>query len=152
MGNPERWIRHKPLPQDIEISLEKLSPIFKREGVLLAYLFGSLASKEKPCARARNDVDLAVLTSGQPAWRLWDVITDTLGTDRLDLVDLRQASPVLRFEILRTGKPIYVSDEAIKADYELATLHEYRDTAPMRRNQAEVLRRRMAEWSRGEML
>jgi len=146
MGNPERWIRHKPLPKDIERSLENLSPIFEREGVLLAYLFGSLASNEGAEVRAKNDVDLAILTNGQPAWKLREAIANALGTERLDLVDLRRAAPVLRFEILRTGRPIYVSDEAVKDSYELDTLHVYRDTAPMRRNQAEVLRRRMAEW------
>jgi hypothetical protein len=68
-----------------------------------------------------------------------------LDTERLDLVDLRQDSPVLRSEILRTGRPIHIY-EVIKANYELTTLHGYGDIAPMRRNQAEVLKR-VAEWS-----
>ena len=70
-------------------------------------------------------MDLAVLTSTaeEPAWRLWEKIVDALGTERLDLVDLRRASPVLRFEIVRSGRPIYVSDEAAKERFILDTLH-----------------------------
>ena len=66
---------------------------------------------------------------------------------RVDLVDLRDASPVLRFEILRTGRPLYVANEEAQARFELATLHLYRDTAPLRRRQREYLQRRMVQWS-----
>lgn len=110
-------------------------PLFKKEGVLLAYLFGSLAGKGEKTPRPPGDVDLAMLTMEGPAYILHEDITDVLGTDRLDLVDLRQASPLLRFELLRSGRPIYVSDEDIKARYEMETLQLYRDTEPMRRRQ-----------------
>lgn len=157
MGCPERWTRFKPLPQDVEERLQKLKPLFEREGVLLAYLFGSLAEKAKDkdkdrdrdsdrgIARKPGDVDLAILTGEGPAYRLWDAIAEVLGTERLDLVDLRKASPVLRFEVLRSGRPIYVSDEALKERYEMDTIHLYRDTAPMRHRQMEYLRERVAE-------
>ncbi|NYT02794.1 MAG: hypothetical protein GKC10_08595, partial [Methanosarcinales archaeon] len=49
--------------------------------------------------------------------------------ERLDVVDLKSASPVLRFEILREGRPIYVSDQDIKERYEMETIHLYRVTA-----------------------
>jgi hypothetical protein len=55
-------------------------------------------------------VDLAILIKEKPAYELFEAIADVLGTDRIDLVDLRKASPVLRFEILRSGRPIYISD------------------------------------------
>ena len=155
LGCPERWTRFKPLPQDIEERLQNLTPIFEREGVLLAYLFGSLAEKAKDkdkdrdsdrgIARKPGDVDLAILTGEGPAYRLWDAIAEVLGTERLDLVDLQNASPVLRFEVLRSGRPIYVSDEALKERYEMDTIHLYRDTAPMRRRQMEYLRGRMVD-------
>ena len=47
MGIPERWNRHRQLPQDIKTRLESLAPFLEKEGVLLAYLFGSLAEKSK---------------------------------------------------------------------------------------------------------
>ena len=108
----------------------------------LAYLFGSLSRNQKG-----NDVDLALLVQGTPAFRLREAVVECLGTERVDLVDLRRASPVLRFEILRTGWPLYVADEEMQERFELATLHLYRDTRPLRRRQREYLRRRFAEWS-----
>lgn len=90
MSNPERWTKYKPLPQDIEKRLENLLPLFEKEGVLLAYLFGSLAQKGEKLTRPRppGDVDLAVLTKEGPAYELQEEIAEVLGTDRLDLVDL----------------------------------------------------------------
>jgi predicted nucleotidyltransferase len=146
MGIPERWKRHRPLPQDIEERLDSLASILEKKGVLLAYLFGSLAAKGKKAPRAPGDVDLAVLTREGAAWELQETLVENLGTDRLDLVDLRRASPVLRFEILRDGRPIYISDEEIKERYEMETLHLYRDTEPMRRRQREALKERMMAW------
>ncbi len=77
-------------------------------------------------------------------------ITECLGTERLDLVDLRRASPVLRFEILRTGQLLYAADQALSERFELATLRVYRDTAWLRRQQRAYLRERMELCSSGE--
>jgi hypothetical protein len=66
-----------------------------------------------------------------------------LGSERLDLVDLRRASPVLLFEITRTGSQIYSSDEAARERFFLDVLHLYRDTAPLRHRQRTALKRRM---------
>jgi uncharacterized protein len=115
-------------------------------------LFGSLAAKGEEAPRLPGDVDLAVLTGEGPAWELQESLVEWLGTDRLDLVDLRKASPVLRFEILRGGRPIYISDEEIIERYEMETLHLYRDTEPMRRRQRQALRERMAAWCSKEAL
>lgn len=147
MGIPERWKGHRPLPQGVAGSLEKLTPIFEREGVLLAYLFGSLAKAGEVGGREPHDIDLALLAKEKPAWKLWDEIAEALGSERLDLVDLRTAAPVLLFEIIRTGRPIYASDEATREHFVLDVLHLYRDTAPLRRRQRTALKRRMDRWS-----
>lgn len=145
MSNHERWTRHKPLPHDIEKRLESLVPLFEKKGVLLAYLFGSLAGKGEKLSRPRppGDVDLAILTKVGPAYELQEEIAEVLGTDRLDLVDLRKASPVLRFEILRSGRPTYISDDDLQERYEMETIRLYKDTEPMRRRQREALKERM---------
>jgi predicted nucleotidyltransferase len=145
LSNPERWTRYRPLPQDIEKRLENLVPLFEKEGVLLAYLFGSLVQKGEKLSRPRppGDVDLAILTKEGTVYELQEAIVDVLGTDRLDLVDLRKASPVLRFEILRSGRPIYISDDDLRERYEMETIHLYRDTELMRRRQRKVLKERM---------
>jgi len=147
MGIPERWKEHRPLPEGISGTLEKLTPIFEREGVLLAYLFGSLAKTGEVGEREPHDIDLALLTEEKPAWTLWDEIAETLGSERLDIVDLRTAAPVLLFEIIRTGRPIYASDEATRERFVLDVLHLYRDTAPLRRRQRTALKGRIDRWS-----
>jgi predicted nucleotidyltransferase len=139
---PERWKGFRELPPDIKEALERLVPLFEREGVLLAYLFGSLSR-----GQVGQDVDLALLTRDEPAFRLREAITDCLGTQRVDLVDLRRASPVLRFEVIRTGRPLYVADEEMQERFELGTLRLYQDTHPLRRQQREYLKERMAQWS-----
>ncbi|MDW8101162.1 MAG: nucleotidyltransferase domain-containing protein [Anaerolineae bacterium] len=138
MGIAERWKGFQKLPPDIEEALKRLPLLFEKEGVLLAYLFGSLSRGEEG-----NDVDLAVLIRNGPAFRLREAIIECLGTERVDLVDLRSASPVLRFEIVRTGRPFYVADEKVQERFELDTLHLYRDTGPLRRQQKDYLKRRI---------
>ncbi len=126
MGIAERWKRFAPLPSDMENRLERLGPLFDREGVLLAYLFGSLAQ-----GKAGDDVDPAVLDQEAPrtdplsggAFRLREPIVELLGTERVDLVDLRDAPPVLRFEILRTGRALYVADPKVQERFEMETIH-----------------------------
>jgi predicted nucleotidyltransferase len=138
MGTAERWRRFRELPPDIEAALLRLVPLFESQGVLLAYVFGSLR-KGGPA----HDVDLAILTRERPAFELRAAITQALGTERVDLLDLRSASPLLRFEVVRTGRLLYARSAAIQEDFELDTLHLYRDTAPLRQRQREYLKRRM---------
>ena len=142
MANQERWQRLQPLPDDIEQKLKTLNPFFSEEGVLLVYLFGSLG-KGLP----GNDIDLAILGGSKPVYQLREAFAEKLGTERIDLIDLESASPLLRFEIISTGRTLYAADELFHEEFELDTLHQYRDTAPLRRRQSEYLRERMAQWS-----
>lgn len=142
MSIPERWERVRQLPLDIKQKLPQLIPLFEQEDVQLAYLFGSLSQ-----AKQAHDVDLAILTQNQPAFRLREAITDCLNTERVDLVDLRSASPVLRFEILRTGQLLYAANEMLSEQFELDTLRLYKDTAWLRRHQDTFLKERMKRWS-----
>jgi predicted nucleotidyltransferase len=141
----ERWKRFPALPSKVEQTLGHLIPLFEQENVLLAYLFGSLGTDKEA-----NDIDLAVLVQDKPAYRLREQIVECLNTERVDLVDLVRASPVLRFEILSTGRPLYVADEELEQRFELETLHLYRDTRFMRRRHKEYLRERIAQWSSNE--
>jgi uncharacterized protein len=135
MGIAERWKSIRKLPPDIRARLDHLIPLFEQQGVRLAYLFGSLAHGE-----GDGDVDLALLRDGDPAQPLWSSIVDCLGTERIDLVDLATASPVLRFEVLKNGKLLYAADEQSLERFTMDTLHLYRDTAPLRSRQREYLK------------
>ncbi len=141
MGIKERWLGFEPLPPDIIERITQLKPVFEREGVRLAYLFGSLAS-----GRPAQDVDLAVLPRDSNLGQLRRMIAEALGTERVDLVNLKVASPVLRFEVISTGRLIYKSDDQAENDFEMAALREYRDTAYLRARQSETLQERTHEW------
>lgn len=141
----EKWKGFAGLPPDLRGRIEALPTLLENRGVALAYLFGS--TTDPSSEREAGDVDLAILTDGNPVERLRLDIQDALGTERVDLVDLRRAGPVLRFEIIRAGGLLYARDDETLNRFELDTLHEYRDTAPMRKRQAEYLRDRMRQWS-----
>jgi len=143
MGNPERWRRFEDLPEEVRDRLDELPDLLEAHSVRLAYAFGSMAEEG---ARA-DDVDLAILTDGEPAYTLRPALEEALGTRRLDLVDLRRASPRLRFQVIRDGRLIYARDDETLNRFELATLHLYRDTAVLRRRHRDVLRERMDAWS-----
>jgi len=69
-------------------------------------------------------------------------ICENLGTERVDLVNLRNASPLLRFEIISSGVLIYKRNDEIENNFEMAALREYKDTAYLRNRQEKILRAR----------
>jgi len=148
MGIKERWKGSRPLPEysDIEDRLDTLGAIFERNGVILAYLFGSLVR-----SRRAHDIDLAVLMPGRSLGDLRREVWDALGTERVDIVNLASTSIVMRFEIIRTGRLIYKMNSDVENRFEAAVMREYKDRAYLRRRQGEVLRERMRSWSLGGM-
>jgi predicted nucleotidyltransferase len=145
VGITERWKGFRDLPENMEQAVEKLVPLFEQEGVLLAYVFGSLAK-----GRNAHDVDIAILIREKPAYILRGKIWECLGTERVDLVDLAKAPPLLRFEIVRSGRCLYARDKDVLNRFEMETIHLYRDTAYLRKSQRDVLKGRIFRWSMKE--
>jgi predicted nucleotidyltransferase len=141
MSIKQRWHKFKPLPEDIRGRLGELNSLFEQEEVLLAYLFGSLVRGKG------NDVDMAALVDRDNLSRLREKLWEVLGTQRLDLVNLRTASPLLRFEVISTGVLVYKKNDDIENAFEMATIREYKDTAHLRKKQSLTLKERMQEWS-----
>lgn len=143
MSNPEKWHRFAPLPADSDQRLQALPTLLAEKGVIVAYLFGSYSLRP-----GANDIDLALLMpKGVPAFPLREAIADFLNTQRLDIVDLRQAKPVLQYEIISSGRSLYIADKAQKLDYELFILRRYKDTIHLRRQQDAILKEKIAQWS-----
>ena len=142
MGVAEKWKGLRPLPDNIRERLGLLTTLFEQAGVRLAYVFGSFLHKE-----ASADIDLAVLPGNKGLEDLREKICEILGSQRLDLVNLRTASPLLRFEVLSTGSLIFKKDESVENRFELSVIREYRDTAHLRRSQARMLEQRKKRWS-----
>lgn len=78
-------------------------------GVWAIHVFGSVARGD---AGPNSDLDLAVLLPpAEPRSSLWEnaqEISERLGRD-VDLVDLRRAGDVLRMQVLRHGRPLYIA-------------------------------------------
>jgi predicted nucleotidyltransferase len=141
MGIAEKWRGFRPLPSRLGDRLDLLDTIFKEADVVLAYAFGSFMNRE-----ASADIDLAVLPGNKDLGDLREKICEILSTQRLDLVNLKTASPLLRFEVLRTGSLIFKKNESVENGFELSVIREYRDTAHLRKLQAGILEDRKKRW------
>ena len=108
--------------------------------LLAGYCFGSQVD---PRRRNPRDVDIAVLPSETLSLRrmleLRSVITDVLATDAVDLVDLHQAGPVLKRQVIKSGRLLFARDQTLVNRFELCVLREYQDGAYRRRVQMHYL-------------
>jgi uncharacterized protein YutE (UPF0331/DUF86 family)/predicted nucleotidyltransferase len=124
VGLKEKHARLKPLPSDIGRRLDMVASVLVRHPVRLGYVFGSAVRDPA----AASDVDLAVLPEdGFSYAALYADLSTTLGTDRLDLADLRFASALLQWEAVTTGRRLLVASDLEAAVYEQAVRSRYRD-------------------------
>lgn len=131
---------------------ETLSAFFKkRDEVLLAYLFGSVAEDKQ---NKLSDLDIAVLVERdklgkldeQPFGYQVSAMTDLISllkTNDVDLVILNYATPLLSHEVIKYGEVIFCRDEEMRIQFEVRTLQQYIDTKPLRDIQHEYLVRRI---------
>ena len=79
--------------------------------VLAIYLFGSRSSGLQ---HAHSDIDLAILPeqklSETEVWALAQALAARYSRD-VDLIDLKQASTVMRMQVISKGQRLYCSDE-----------------------------------------
>lgn len=135
------------LAQRIPLLTEKLSAFPE---VTAVYLFGSFA-RGNP--RRGSDIDIAVYTRGSYSPRrrararteYIGAAAKTLGTDRVDVVVLNQAPVVLRHEVFRDGKLLYVRDRDDLSRFRVICSREYLDTIPLRRTFEKAYFRKIRE-------
>ena len=138
---------------DIEEYTEQLRQLFATYGVVLAYLFGSQAEGK---AGPISDVDIAVLLGPQVDRERWfQVQLDLIGEltslfhrNDVDVVILNEATPVLAYEVVRSGQVLYEAEPGTRVDYEVTALRRYADTEPLRRLQDRRLLERVEEYRR----
>jgi predicted nucleotidyltransferase len=110
--------------------------------VQVAYLFGYAARGEDA---TRSDIDVAVLADQSIHLRRQALLSEALGRItgegyRVDVVDLRTASPVLCWEVVRDGVVLVERDRLTRFDFEMDAIRRFEDTRPLRRIQHELLR------------
>jgi len=103
---------------------KEIEEIFRKHGVVLAYLFGSRA---KGLERKDSDYDIAVLFNRNVTImdeiKLALDIADKLKlpVEMIDITALNKADLLFKARILREGIPIYISDEDIRRRWERKT-------------------------------
>jgi len=110
-----------------------LEKFFKHlEYIELAYLFGSTARADNGIL---SDIDIAVYLKNvlskqehnQKRLELIAGLTTLLKSDRVDLVIMNSAPPVLNFEVIKVNMPVYVRDRDCKLDVEQKIMSRYLD-------------------------
>ena len=109
---------------------------------IAVYVFGSLAAG---AAAPDSDVDIAVLAAqplaAEARWHLAQALAITLGRD-VDLVDLRQASTVMRVQVLGSGKLLLEMARGARQEFEAVALGAYARLNEERRGIIEDIRAR----------
>lgn len=123
--------------KDIEDILEgNLESLVEEFNISLIYIFGSFA---KGTNRASSDIDIAFLINGDinPYTKLNILgrIIDILQIDDIDIVILNNANEVLKFQIIKYGKIIYMDSLYNKVMFESKTMSMYMDMEHFRKIQ-----------------
>jgi len=118
----------------------------KRDEFRVVYLFGSLA---RGIISNFSDIDIGVLLNedfvkesayGYRADLTAELIS-LLRTDKIDLVVLNHAPPLLAHRVVRDGIVLHCKDESERIAFEVRMLNRFLDTAPLRERQNEYLRK-----------
>lgn len=107
--------------------------------IQLVYIFGSVLTSN---SHAESDIDIAILIDES----FWKSLGDTLEyeselivmlqhlfeSDRIDLVLLNSAPPLLANEVISTGKLLYYDEPLRINNFIVRTKQRYLDTKPLR--------------------
>ncbi len=111
---------------------EKIGEFAAQKPIELVYLFGSQASGE---TKPYSDYDFAVLFDQnldkkarfEERLAIISFLTQLLGTDKVDVIDLALAPPALRYEAIAPRVVIFTKSEDERVTFEQKSLAEYFD-------------------------
>lgn len=122
----------------VEEIRKRLLPLCGDKGLQLILLFGSAVSGK---IHARSDIDLAFLFD-KPVdiLALTNRVIRLLHTDNVDVVDLRRASPLLKFAAVKSGMLLYEREPGMFNEFYSLAFRRYVDTKKLRDAQAVSIR------------
>jgi len=143
--------------KEIFSNLETIKKIFKENGVVLAYIFGSAAKKE---LTKLSDIDFSVLLDKTiPQNKYYQIrlsLLDRLGraikSKPIDIAILNNASPLLSQLVILQGKIIFCKDEDLRVNFQVKSLKEFDDAIYLRRVYYNYLEERVKKNKLGEMI
>ncbi|WP_097028619.1 type VII toxin-antitoxin system MntA family adenylyltransferase antitoxin [Clostridium peptidivorans] len=125
-------------------NLEKLINSYE---IKLIYIFGSYA---KGTNGKDSDLDIAIFLEDNynalDKLALIGEFIDIFKRNDIDLVILNNANSVLKHQVIKYGKLVYMENEDIKVNFEVRVLKEYMDMEPFRRTQMKYIK----EWAKKE--
>jgi uncharacterized protein len=108
--------------------------------VLFAYLFGSQARKD---TGPLSDLDIAVYLDETVEdlfsyrLRLIEMMMKILKDERVDIVVLNNANPLLRHEVMKVGI-VLKENKVLRVSFEVKTAKDYLDTVHLRQVQLKI--------------
>jgi len=126
-------------PETISETLTKF--LFPRKEIILAYLFGSSL---RGMIGGRHDIDVAILLAPKafealesaPDYKyeaeLIAELVHLLKHNRVDLVILNRATPLLAYEVIHKGNVLFSRSEDQRIQFEVSSLKRHSDTKHLR--------------------
>jgi predicted nucleotidyltransferase len=120
-----------------------VSYLDERWGVAAAWLFGSQTRTPRP----DSDIDIAVLFKTRPS--AFDLLEAQADVERaakkpVDIVDLDAASPIVAYQVLKSGRLVADHDQRRRVDFVAHVPGRYEDLKIIRREAERTLLRRIA--------
>jgi predicted nucleotidyltransferase len=122
---------------------QRLTPLFHEPGLQIVLLFGSRVSGR---VHSGSDIDLGILfDSPVDLVRMTSRVTGLLHTERVDLVDLRRASPLLTFSAARQSDLLYERSAGLFNQFFSLSFRRYIDTKKLRDAQKKIIQNFLKE-------
>lgn len=114
--------------------------------IKLIYIFGSYAKEEN---NENSDLDIAMYfenkIDGFVKLAILDELVGIFNREDIDLVILNNADEVLKFQVIKYGKVIYMEDLITKVMFESRVMSEYMDMDYFRKVREEYSHKRFLE-------
>lgn len=121
----------------------RLGPLFNEEDLRLVLLFGSVASGKE---YQESDIDLGFLFDRRiDILALTNKVIQLLRTDKVDVIDLSRASPLLKYSAIRQGKVLFEQKPGLFNIFQSLTFRIYVDTKKLRDAQERAIQNFLGE-------